>query len=147
MESADDGTKKILAESMSKEERKEIIKQSVGLLKKKQIAEMCGVSTRSIDRDIAELKDTGEWLQWIEDRFLDLLADFEVDKNTKFRELARLYGKQFAETHLIKSQNLNVKANVEELLDEYKVLFADSGYKESDDEDEEEDISEDNPRE
>lgn len=125
-----------------KEERKKIIKELIGLKKKQDIAEICGVSPRTISRDVREMKDAGEWYQWIEDRFLDMLADYEVDKNTKFRELARLYGKQIPELHMIKSQNLNVRVEVEDLLKEYNSLFIDVGEPKSDDE--EEDISEDN---
>lgn len=75
------------------------------------IASECGVTEKTIDRDIKKLKDSGEWFDWIEAELLRLHKSRNIDENTKYREMSKLYGKGLttkAEITTTGSQTINV---------------------------------------
>lgn len=73
--------------------RRQIIKENTASHTNAEIARICGVTERTIDRDIAEMKESGEWTEWLEATLLDLMRDGELSDAEKFREIAKLYGK------------------------------------------------------
>ena len=80
--------------SLSFSLRKDYIKKHVAIMKLEDIAEECGVNIRTISRDIKEMKETGEFWEWLENEFWRLHRAGDVDNATKYREVAKLYGKQ-----------------------------------------------------
>jgi len=77
--------------------RKKTIKENIAKHTIREIALMCGVTSRTIDRDISEMKATGEWYEWIEKEFMRLHRNGLIEDNEKYRELAKLYGKRFTQ--------------------------------------------------
>lgn len=75
------------------EARRHYIKRNLALKPLKDIAVDCGVSEKTIDRDIAHMKETGEYQEWINLEFLRLHIEGDIKDDAKYRELARLYSK------------------------------------------------------
>ena len=75
------------------EVRRQYIKHNLALKPLKDIAVDCGVSEKTIDRDIAHMKETGEYQDWIDLEFLRLHIEGDIKDDTKYREMARLYAK------------------------------------------------------
>ena len=84
--------------------RKQLIIEHVGNKSLNEIAELCGVDRRTIYRDIDKLKEDGKWYQWIEDRFIEILATGEVDDDKKLTELGKIYSKQFIDKHEVETK-------------------------------------------
>lgn len=93
------------------EARRSLIKQKITQINIDEIAKLCGVSERTIDRDIAHMKETGEWQDWIELELLRLHINGEVDDDIKYREMAKLYARtiiQKREVETIGRQDVHV---------------------------------------
>jgi predicted transcriptional regulator len=58
-----------------------------------QIAHECGVKPRTIDRDIAKMKNSGEWRNWWEDEFLRLHRLPTISDTEKLKAITHCYGK------------------------------------------------------
>lgn len=54
---------------------------------------MCGVDERTIRRDIAKMKASGEWTEWLELFLLKLYASDEVSDDAKLRSVTTLHAK------------------------------------------------------
>ena len=79
---------------MSKNQRKQKIKELISTHTLEEIAGKCGRDIRTIGRDIAEMKDSGEWYEWIEIEFIRLHGSIqEEDEALAYKEIAKLYGK------------------------------------------------------
>lgn len=72
-----------------------IIKEYVTVETYEQLALRCGCTRRTIDRDIATMKKTGEWWQFLEQAMFRYGRSTDIADEVKFKEYAKLYGKQF----------------------------------------------------
>ena len=68
-----------------------------------EIAKACDVSEKTIDRDIAKLKATGEWYTWIEYELLRLHKREDIDSVTKYKEMSKLYAKGITERRQVET--------------------------------------------
>ncbi len=77
------------------EARRQYIKKNVGTKQLKDIAKDCGVSEKTIDRDVAYMKGTGEWQDFIEYEALRLHREIGLkeDPLTAYKEFMKLYAK------------------------------------------------------
>lgn len=75
--------------------RNEIIKDNIAIKTTTEIAAMCGVCRRTIERDIELMKESGNWWQFLERAMLYYGRKDTVSDDTKFREYSRLYGRKF----------------------------------------------------
>jgi hypothetical protein len=71
--------------------RFEVIKSHIGKYTQREIADKCNVNVRTIERDVRQLKESGEWFQWIEEEFLRLHREGEVPDTKKYDKMADLY--------------------------------------------------------
>ena len=69
----------------------------------KQIADAMGVNTRTIDRDVEHLKEKGLYQQVFEHELWRLHREGEVSDETKYREVAKLFGKGIVDKHQIEA--------------------------------------------
>ncbi len=93
------------------EVRRRYIKNNVGLKPIKDIAEDCGVSEKTIDRDISHMKGTGEWHDFIEWEALRLHREVALkeDPMVAYKEFMRLYGKTIPQiSHVETDGNISI---------------------------------------
>ena len=78
--------------SLTPEQRLEILKRELLLgSTHTEIAEMCGVSRKTIERDIRKWELTGGFEDWIRREFKDLFVGIsETDEPLAFREMSKL---------------------------------------------------------
>ena len=97
--------------------RHQLIKEHIATKTQDDIAALCGVERRTIVRDIKAMKQSGEWWDWIEYELHRLHQHGDVSDDVKYREIAKLYGKQFItakEEHAIEGP-LAVTVNIRHL--------------------------------
>lgn len=75
-------------------QRKEHLEEHYGLSTNKEIALSCGVHERTINRDIAEWKASGEYDEWLDRRWHIYLESDTIPDIEKFRALTRLKEKR-----------------------------------------------------
>ena len=75
--------------------RKQKIKQMIANNTQEEIAKACFCERHTIIRDIIEMKESGEWWQWIEYELHRLHKEGNVSDESKYREMSKLYSKQF----------------------------------------------------
>ena len=78
---------------LNPEQRREIIKTYITQETQDKIAERCGVHRNTIVRDIRDMKESGEWDEWIEKEFLRLHKHPEIKPHVKYVQIAILYGR------------------------------------------------------
>lgn len=96
---------------LTKEKRKQYIKDNIAQYTQDEIAEACGVIRETISRDIREMRESGDWFEWIETELLRLHKSHDIDDNTKYKEMSKLYSKGIttkAEVYTEGSQTINV---------------------------------------
>jgi len=78
--------------SLTPEQRLEILKRELLLgSTHEEIAEICGVSRKTIERDIRKWELTGGFEDWIRREFKDLFVGIsETDEPLAFREMSKL---------------------------------------------------------
>ena len=91
------------------EQRKQIIKDNIARLTQGQIAEMCGVDRKTIYRDIQAMKESGEWYEWIEAEMLRLHRSGNIDDQTKYKELAKLYARTITQKSEVSIQGFELR--------------------------------------
>jgi len=114
--------------SLPFDERKEKIKQLVATHDYMRIALICGVTERTIKRDVAAMKQSGEWTEWVEAELLRLFRDGEVSDTKKFEKLVDLYKglmKERIEATIKVEADVEVtrKDDIDALLGQFAVLF------------------------
>lgn len=80
---------------LSPKQRRQLIKQYVVRKTHEEIAKECRCTRMTIQRDIASMKKSGEWWQWIEYELHRLHKDGNISDESKYREMSKLYAKQF----------------------------------------------------
>ena len=69
-----------------------------------QIADICGVTSRTIDRDLSTWLDSGEFETWLKQEFVELYEYVrEANPTIAFKEMARLMGKMVTRKAEIKA--------------------------------------------
>ena len=91
------------------EQRKQIIKDNIASRTQDQIAEMCGVDRKTIYRDIQAMKESGEWFEWIEAEMLRLHRSGNIDDQTKYKELAKLYARTITQKSEVSIQGFELR--------------------------------------
>ena len=95
------------------EARRQYIKNHIVSKEIMEIARICGVNEKTIDRDIAHMKETGEWHEWLEVFLLTLYSSDEVSDEAKLRSVTMLYGKTIVQRREVKTEgdySLNLMA-------------------------------------
>ncbi len=77
---------------MRKEARHEFIKRKYPFMSQIEIAKYCGVTPRTIRRDVNALNLKGE-INWVEEAFLDLMRSPNISDTLKFTVMCKLYGR------------------------------------------------------
>lgn len=93
------------------DERKKYILENIASKTIDEIAVECGVTEKTVDRDIKKLKESGDWFEWIESELLRLHKSRDIDDNTKYKEMSKLYAKGIttkAEITTSGTQTINV---------------------------------------
>ena len=93
------------------EVRRRYVLENIGQKIIAEIAKDCGVNEKTINRDIQAMKESGEWYDWIEAELLRLHKSRDIDDNTKYKEMSKLYSKGIttkAEVYTEGSQTINV---------------------------------------
>lgn len=106
------------------ERRKQIIKKNIAAYTIAQIAKNCGVNERTIYRDIDEMKESGEWSEWIEVEYIRLHREGDIKDSQKYHEMALLYGK--SKTQKIEAK-IEQKVEVEKPVITVKDLIGEYG--------------------
>ena len=91
------------------EQRKEKIKEYIASCTQEQIAKMCGVERETINRDIKKMKESGEWYEWIEAELLRLHRSGNIDDQTKYKELAKLYARTLVQRSEVSVQGFELR--------------------------------------
>jgi len=105
-------------------QRKYKLEEYYGTHKNREIAIMCGVHLRTIHRDIAKWKASGEYDEWLDRRWHYYLESDTVDDRTKFLALTRLKEKRMIRrVEALQKIDMSVKHDISSLLDEYENLF------------------------
>ena len=84
--------------------RRKYILESIASKGINEIAADCGVNESTIDRDIANLKESGEWYTWIEYELIRLHKSRDIDDVVKYKEMAKLYSKSMVEKHEVETK-------------------------------------------
>ena len=73
-----------------------------------EIATDCDVNESTIDRDIAKLKTSGEWQEWIEAELLRLHKCIDIDNVTRYREMSKLYAKTLVDKREVETKGTHI---------------------------------------
>lgn len=87
----------------SAETRKKYVLEQITKISRQTIADNMGVHLRTIDRDIADMKAAGVYQEWVERSLFNLFRTGDVSDESKFRELAKLYGKTIIQKSEVKT--------------------------------------------
>jgi len=101
-------------------ERKKIIKKHIVSKDIDEIAKMCGVNEKTIDRDISKMRGSGEWTEWLELFLLKLYASDDVSDDAKLRSVTMLYGKTMVQkTEVSGSTSTELKVVFDKSMDDH----------------------------
>ena len=89
--------------------RIELIKQHIASETQDQIAERCHCTRETINRDIKDMKEHGEWFEWIEAEMLRLHRSGNIDDQTKYKELAKLYARTITQKSEVSIQGFELR--------------------------------------
>jgi predicted phage terminase large subunit-like protein len=105
-------------------QRKNYLEEYYAIHTNKEIALACGVLERTIDRDIAQWKASGEYDEWLDRRWHYYLESETIPDIEKFRALTRLKERRIAKLSLSKIEHSGkIRHDITNLLEEYHSLF------------------------
>jgi len=87
----------------TKEARKQFILQNRLKFDNKGLSKETGVTERTIDRDIRELKNEGLYWAWAHEGFIELFREGDIDDSTKFKELNKIQLKEITDKHQVEA--------------------------------------------
>ena len=103
-------------------QRKYKLEDYYGVHKNREIAIMCGVHLRTLQRDIAKWKASGDYDEWLDQKWHFYLESDTVDDRTKFLALTRLKERRIRR-QITQEIEVNIKHDITSLLSEYAELF------------------------
>jgi len=93
-------------------QRKYTLEDNYGVRTNQEIALMCGVHLRTIYRDIAKWKNSGEYDEFLDQKWHALLEGDTVDDRTKFLALTRLKEKRIRR-QVTQEVEVNIKHDID----------------------------------